>query len=79
MNLQRFHDTWLRWHGFRKAGGLFLGLRINYPISIHDGPQKGEVTTNTTFTSMTIHIGILVVTLSFTLNWNVKPIVTHNK
>lgn len=74
MNIEKFHPTWMRLHGFRKAGGLFFGLKINYPISVYDGPEKGGGTTETKFTSMVIHLGLGVATVSFELKWNIKPI-----
>lgn len=46
------------WH-FKKAGGLFLGLKINAPVRIWDGDhQYDSINSDVGVLFFTIHLGI---------------------
>jgi hypothetical protein len=75
MKIEKIHKTWISWHGLHKAGGLFFGLRIQFPISVWDGFEESEhIPTNTTYISILVSFGFGIGTLTFCLNWNRKPI-----
>jgi hypothetical protein len=57
----------------RRAGGLFLGLRVHLPGSIYKAiPGRVE-----RYTSMTFVLGLIAWTLSLDLDWNIR-VTTHD-
>jgi hypothetical protein len=55
------------WHGNKKAGGLFFGIKINYPISIRSFDP------HYTYRCIDIKIGLIVVTLNVEIKYDHWP------
>jgi hypothetical protein len=59
----------------RRAGGLHLGLRLHFPISIWDGKCSDNLDgTDTTYQSITIGIGLIAWEWSINLDYHIKRI-----
>lgn len=49
---------------FRKGGGLFLGIRMHFPITICDDNNH-----NYTWRSIRIHVGLILYTVNIEINY----------
>lgn len=61
----------------RRKGGLFLGFRIHFPVSVWDGMDEPEIdhkATNTMYQSIWVNIGLLIWEVGFHIDYNIKPI-----
>jgi hypothetical protein len=59
----------------RKAGGLFIGARLQFPFSINDSEDYlDHVATNTTYSASILSIGLLFWQIDIELKHNIKAI-----
>ena len=56
-------------HGFKKFGGIFLGLRIEYPHSIYDMEAFSK---RHTYKTMGISLGLILFSIKISFNYDVK-------
>ena len=56
-------------HGFKRSGGLLLGIKIDYPVSIYDMEAFAN---NHTYTSVRITIGLILISVTLHVNYNYK-------
>lgn len=57
----------------RKAGGLFLGLRLSFPCSVYEPGKPGEEDA-VRFTQMWLSIGFVLFTLHLDFNYHFRPV-----
>lgn len=60
-----------KWHA-RTAGGLFVGLRYSYPVSIYEPANDAADEEAVSYTQVWLSIGLGPCTICLTLDYNFK-------
>lgn len=59
----------------RHGGGMFLGVKVHFPIKIWDGVSEcGHIASMTEYTSMQVSFGFGAWQLNLDFRYNVTPI-----
>lgn len=58
----------LQRHGFRRAGGVMLGIRVHYPISVHADNLSHK------WTALHVDLGLVLWTISLNVDYRFEDI-----
>lgn len=62
-------DISINSHGFKRAGGLLLGIKIDYPASIYDTEAFAN---NHTYKTVRVTFGLIFISVTLHVNYNYK-------
>lgn len=62
----KYLSIYPEWH-CRKAGGLFLGIRVNFPVAIYDSESYAS---KHTYTLLRLTFGLIVCSLKIDIKYN---------
>jgi len=62
----KYLDIYPKWH-CKKAGGLLLGIRLHFPVSIYDSEAFAS---KHTYTCLRLTLGLLVISINLDIKYN---------
>ena len=62
----KYLDIYPKWH-CKKAGGLFFGIRLDFPTGIYDTKAFAS---NHTYTSLRLTFGLIVCSINVDIKYN---------